>query len=193
MNRLIKQLSDFNLNKSQINRIISIGKILHVRNNVVLIQQNSICDKVYYLLKGAFVCRYINEEKEIQKTVNFFMENSHTFFTCADGFLTSNPTNCELRAIRASQVIEFNRKDIDMVINEDVEIFKYYHLKVCAGLIEENELKIKIITESSESLYKYLIAEYPSLLANVSTKYIAEFMGITPEWLSKIKRNRLKG
>jgi hypothetical protein len=193
MNRLIKQLTDFNLNKSQIDRIIGMGKVRTVKNNVILIEHNNICDKVYYLLKGAFVCRYINEEKEIQKTVNFFMEGSHTFFTCADGFLTSNPTNCELRAIRSSQVIEFDRKDIDILINEDIDIFKYYHFKVKAGLIEENELKIKIITESSENLYNYLVAEYPNLLANLSTKYIAEFMGITPEWLSKIKRNQLKG
>jgi hypothetical protein len=55
-------------------------------------------------------------------------------------------------------------------------------------LAVENNLKNKVISESSENLYKYLIASCPQVIKVVSSKYIAEFMGITPEWLSKLKK-----
>jgi hypothetical protein len=156
---------------------------------MVLVSSRTICDKVYFLIDGVFVCRFISEENEIKKAVNFYIENVHSFFTCADGYFSDRPTNCELRAIKDSTVIELSRDDINLIIKEDHGVFMFYHHEVCKGLLEENELKNKIITETSENLYKYMVSEYPGLLKFVSTKYIAEFMGITPEWLSKIKRN----
>jgi hypothetical protein len=87
-------------------------------------------------------------------------------------------------------VIEFSLDDIDNIVNDDIGLFRFYFNVVCRGFLEENELKSKIITESSENLFKYLTTEYPLLIKSVSSKYIAEFMGITPEWLSKIRKNQ---
>lgn len=183
-------LSDFGLSNAQIEKILIIVKIIQVKNKSVLVRNNSFCDKAYFLFEGAFVCSYINEEKDISKAVNFYIENVHNFFTCADAFLSENRTNYELRAIKESIVIELSRDDIEDIVKDDISLFRFYFKMVAKGLIEENELKSKIITESSENLFRYLTSEYPKLLKYVSSKYIAEFMGITPEWLSKIRKNQ---
>jgi CRP-like cAMP-binding protein len=190
MSKIRKQLEKFGLSDSQIEEIIGIGKAISVRKNEVIIHYNEPCNKVYYLVKGAFISRFINEEKEMQKAINFFFEDSHSFITIPDAFFSTKLSNSELRAVKPSEVLEFKLEDIQYLIAKDPDIYNFYHNQVIKGLLEENALKTKIITETKENLYNYLVNKYPSLLKYVSTKHIAEFMGITPEWLSKIKKNQ---
>ena len=84
-------------------------------------------------------------------------------------------------------VIEFNKKDIDTITSQDIDLFKFYHSLVTRALQEENDFKLKIISYSSERLYSYLITHCPKIIQQVPSKFIAEFMGISSEWLSKLK------
>jgi hypothetical protein len=67
MNKFLQELQTFDLSPDKIENIISKGKLLHVKNQSLLIKRNMVCDKVYFVLKGGFVCRYIDEELEIEK------------------------------------------------------------------------------------------------------------------------------
>jgi hypothetical protein len=58
---------------------------------------------------------------------------------------------------------------------------------VTQALQEENDFKLKIISYSSERLYNYLITHCTKVIQQVPSKFIAEFMGISSEWLSKLK------
>jgi len=92
-----------------------------------------------------------------------------------------------LRAFANSEVIEFDKKDIDRIIFQDINLFQFYHSLVTQALQEENDFKLKIISYPSERLYSYLITHCPKVVQQVPSKFIAEFMGISSEWLSKLK------
>lgn len=187
MNKFLQSLQTSNILPDKIENIISKGKLLHIKSQSLLIKPNTICDKAYFVLKGGFVCRYIDEELEIEKTINFYLEDFHPFMSCVDSYFLETKTQCELRAIAHSEVIEFNKKDIDTIISQDIDLFKFYHSLVTQALQEENDFKLKIISYSSERLYSYLIANCPKVIQQVPSKFIAEFMGISSEWLSKLK------
>ena len=187
MNKFLQSLQTSNISPDKIGDIISKGKLLHIKSQSLLIKSNTICDKAYFVLKGGFVCRFIDEELEIEKTINLYLEDFHPFMSCVDSFFLETKTQCELRAIAHSEVIEFNKKDIDTIISQDIDLFKFYHSLVTQALQEENDFKLKIISYSSERLYSYLISHCPKIIQQVPSKYIAEFMGISSEWLSKLK------
>jgi hypothetical protein len=187
MNKFLQSLQTSNILPDKIENIISKGKLLHIKSQSLLIKPNTICDKAYFVLKGGFVCRYIDEGLEIEKTINFYLEDFHPFMSCVDSYFLETKTQCELRAIAHSEVIEFNKKDIDTIISQDIDLFKFYHSLVTQALQEENDFKLKIISYSSERLYSYLITNCPKVVQQVPSKFIAEFMGISSEWLSKLK------
>lgn len=187
MNKLLEQLQNSNISPNKIENILSKGKLLNVKSQSLLLKPNTICDKGYFVLKGGFVCRYIDEELEIEKAINFYLEDFHPFMSCVDSYFSETKTQCELRAIANSEVIEFNKKDIDAFIREDIDFFQFYHTLVTRALQEENDFKLKIISYSSERLYSYLITHCPKVIQQVPSKFIAEFMGISSEWLSKLK------
>lgn len=187
MNKFLELLQAKNISTDKIENLISKSKLLNVKSQSLLIESNTICDKAYFVLKGGFVCRYIDEELEIEKTINFYLADFHPFMSCVDGYFLETKTQCELRAIANSEVIEFYKKDIDIIIGQDIDFFKFYHSLVTKALQEENDFKLKIISYSSERLYSYLIKHCPKVIQQVPSKFIAEFMGISSEWLSKLK------
>jgi hypothetical protein len=187
MNKFLQELQASNLTADKIEAIISKGKLIQIKSQTRLISPNQTCDKGYFVLKGGFVCRYIDEQLEIEKTINFFLPELHPFMSCVDSFFSGEKTQCELRAISNSEVIEFKKKDLEILLNEDLQFFQFYHSLVTRALQEENDFKLKIIAYSSERLYNYLLTNHPVIIQKVPSKYIAEFMGISSEWLSKLK------
>ena len=192
MNKFFEELQSANISLDKIENLLSKGKLLHVKNYSVLLKPGTICDKVYFVLNGGFVVRYINVELEIEKTINFYLEDFHPFMGCVDSYFSGTETECELRAIAHSDVIKFDKKDLDAIILEDIVIFQFYHFMLTKILQEENDFKLKIISYPSEMLYDYLIKDCAEVIRQVPSKYVAEFMGISAEWLSKLKNNRIK-
>jgi hypothetical protein len=187
MNKFFQELRASNITADKLEAIVSKGKLLKVKTQTLLVKPNMVCDKVYFVLKGGFVCRYIDEELEIEKTINFYLEDFHPYMSCVDSYFSNTKTQCELRAIANSEVIEFSKTDIDTIISKDIVFFKFYHAMITKALQEENDFKLKIISYSSERLYSYLITHCPKVIQQVPSKFIAEFMGISSEWLSKLK------
>jgi len=81
-----------------------------------------------------------------------------------------------------------SKETIDFHIHLDNNVHTFYQNLIINMLLIESDLKSKLICFDAEDLYKYLINAYPELIINVPSKYIAEFMSISPQWLSKIKR-----
>ena len=187
MNQLIEELSKSNIPEETIEKIMGLGQWIKVKNQTKLVRHNQVCTKVYLVVKGGFVCRFIDEELEIEKTINFFFPDFHPFMTCIDSFFSGTKTQCEIRAISNAEVIEFNKKDVETLVYQDLQLLRLYHAQVTTALQEINDFEMKIIAYSSERLYNHLITACPIIIQQVPAKYIAEFMGISSEWLSKLK------
>lgn len=65
----------------------------------------------------------------------------------------------------------------------------FYYKNIIEALVSKEKLISKLITLNSNVLYFTLLKEYPEIIQNTPSKYIAEFMGVTPQWLSKIKKS----
>lgn len=163
-------------------------KVIKVKSKDTLIIPGEICKNVYLVMGGGFVCRYIHEKDGTAKTINFYLVDLHPIMACLDSFFTQTPTNCELRAISNSVVAALPKKVVDTLINQDEYFAKFHFGVVSMAMREENELKMKLIAYSSKEKYDFIIQEMPSVIRTVPSKYIAEFCGISAEWLSKLKK-----
>jgi hypothetical protein len=188
MQKFIEQLYLSKLSHVQVEKMLSISHLKKIKKNELLLRSKTICDKSFFLVEGAFVCRYIDEDNAIRKIINFFLEDFQNTFICNDSFFTGKKTNYEIVALVDSKFIEIKKSDLDSLYLNDRELFQFAYNLIYETLAVENNLKNKVISESSENLYKYLIANCPQVIKVVPSKYIAEFMGITPEWLSKLKK-----
>ncbi|MEL6843700.1 MAG: Crp/Fnr family transcriptional regulator [Bacteroidota bacterium] len=163
-------------------------KIISVKSKDTLINPGEVCKHTYLVIQGGFICRFIHEKTGAANTINFYLPDLHPIMACLDSYFLQNPTNCELKAISDSVVAALPKITVDRLIEADPAFAKFHKDVIITALMEENELKMKLIAYSSKEKYDFIIDEMPSVIESVPSKYIAEFCGISPEWLSKLKR-----
>ncbi|MEL6973166.1 MAG: hypothetical protein AAFO02_23580 [Bacteroidota bacterium] len=163
-------------------------KVVHTKSKKTLVNSGDICKHMFLIMQGGFVCRYVHEKTGAAKTINFYLPNLHPIMACVDSYFTQVPSNCELKAIADSIVVAIPKTVIDELNNADPNMAKFYHSMVITAMVEENELKTKLIAYSSKEKYDFIVEELPAVIQSVPSKYIAEFCGISAEWLSKLKK-----
>ena len=143
-----------------------------------------VADKMYFVAEGLVMQRYDDGERE--KAVSFHFDGD--FVTSHESFLNQTPSEFYLRTIEDSTLLYWERKDY-------INFLKEKSNAVLASLSFVNELfyqefraKSRLLTYPAEKLYTYLITEEPKLIQRVPLTYIAEYMGITNEYLSRIRR-----
>ncbi|MEO1258414.1 MAG: hypothetical protein AAFZ15_06440 [Bacteroidota bacterium] len=190
LNDFLNNLRSLKVADETIQQMKSHIKVFKVKSKGTLIVPGEICKNIYLVMDGGFVCRYIHEKNYIAKTINFYLVDLHPIMACLDSFFTQTPTNCELRAIADSVVAALPKTVVDSLVEKDKYFAKFHYEVVSTAMMEENELKTKLIAYSSKEKYDFIIQEMPAVIQKVPSKYIAEFCGISAEWLSKLKKSK---
>ena len=186
-NNFINELVDAGLPGHLIATIAGMGQLINIKSQTTLIDAGKECRMIYFILRGAFVCRYLNEETGDKRAIGFYMDDFQPFMTCVDSYFTNTRTACDLLAISNAEVIAFRKNDLVELADAHKVLSAFYYSRIINALVREHDFKIKLIQYSSDSLYRYIIYNYPQIVQKIPSKYIAEFMGISPEWLSKLK------
>jgi hypothetical protein len=113
MQKFIDQLYLSRFSNVQVEKILRISQLKNIKKNELLVKSKTVCDKSFFLIEGAFVCRYIDEGNAIRKIINFFLEDFQNTFTCNDSFFTGKKTNYEIIALVDSKYIEIKKSDLD--------------------------------------------------------------------------------
>lgn len=158
-----------------------------VAKGEVLVNPGDICDVGYLIVEGGLILSHVNPSDGEEKVVNFFLPSFQPYCTVWDSYFTSSKTQCKLFAFKDTIVGSVSKSEVENQVSKDPEIRNFYLTNLNEILVFENNLRMKLITSTPEEFYNYLLAKYPSVIKNIPTKYIAEFMGISREWLSKIK------
>ncbi len=188
LNNYLDGMKRLGVSEESIQRMRDTLKIKRVKTKSNLLIPGDICQHVYLIAHGGFICRYIHEVSGEANTINFYLPDLHPVMACLDSYFTQIPTNCELKAVTDSAVIALPKLVVDDLNKQDPFFASFYKDIVITALMEENELKTKLIAYSSKEKYDFILDEMPSVIQAVPAKYIAEFCGISPAWLSKLKK-----
>jgi len=156
--------------------------------NEIIFSEGKISDEIYFVTKGCVRLFYNVEGND--KTAFFYTEGQ---FICAGESYTFNmPAVENYQAIEQTELYVFTKSKIEILLSE---IPKF---EVIARVATENELitcqKViaSFVTKSAEERYIDLINTQGELFLRVPQQYIASFLGVSPETLSRIKTRVLK-
>lgn len=123
-------------------------------------------------------------------------ENDHTFhfnfekeFACAyDSFLTRMPSGYEMQALSNTVVWQIAYDDLQQVYANTVAGNYLGRFVAEKLLLAKTKHEITLIKYNATERYLKLLDEAPELIRQVPLKYIASYIGITPQALSRIRR-----
>ncbi len=188
MHHFLEILAAQNLTPEDIQTIQSVSSPLNVKSYKTLIDYNEQCSTICFVLKGGFVMKVLNEENGEERCVSFNLPTFQPFLTSPKSFFSQVPSNCRLQAFKNSDVLVFER-DALLELTETIPRFKdFYHQQIINVLLLELDFRMRLITHSPQRLYMHLLSDYPEIIQNVPAKDIANFIGISPEWLSNLKK-----
>ncbi len=152
----------------------------------IIFRQTEVCNEVMYILEGIAASEYNVEDKLIIS--RFFQA----------GNLCSNLASATSRTIQSDNVIAITEvKYIAIPLDYFMKMYLhsntigiFFRKKILEHLIEaKNFISVKTSADT-ERQYAFLEKDYPGIIAKTPSKYIAAFIGITPEALSRFLKHR---
>ena len=162
----------------------SIGQVKKLKSEHTLVPFGKVAKKVYVVQKGGLVLLHVHPKTGEERAVNFFIPEFHPIATVSESFMFEISSKYHLKTFTNSVVTEINKETVEAFIKTDQgQAFQDYGMK---SLLDKNELKTMLVSLSSEEMLQYLNEEYPEILEYVPSKYVANFLGITSQSLSKL-------
>jgi hypothetical protein len=174
-----------------IDEIINSSKIVNVKSHKKVLEYNEVSENAYVILSGGFVSVMKNKATNEEVAVNFFIPDYQPYMTSYDSFNYSIPSNCALKSFTNSNILIIPKSKVFEIKDKSEEFMKLYYQISIDGLLERNRIRTYFQNMTSEERFTHLQQEYPQVIREVPSKYIADYIGISPQWLSKLKRVKL--
>lgn len=189
MEQLLKSIQDYiSLNEKEIELLSNaVEKRMFSKNDIIFTEGN-VAEDIYFVTKGCVRLFYTVDGTD--KTAFFYTEGQ---FICAGESYTYNiPAVENYQAVEDTELLIFSKSKIDLLLKEVPSV------EVIARIATENELitcqKViaSFVTKSAEERYIDLLNTQGELFQRVPQQYIASFLGVSPETLSRIKARVFK-
>ena len=149
-----------------------------------LLKVGKVENYVYFIEKG--IIRYFIPKEETEITIGFNFQNE--FGSGYDSFLTKKPSSYQIETLADSIIWRITYEDLQ-------EVYDRTDIGNVIGRIMSEELfknkskrLISLLNTTAEERYTDLLSEQPHIIQLIPLKYIASYIGITPQALSRIRR-----
>lgn len=154
--------------------------------NRILEEAEKIPQHLYYIVSGFMRLFYYNDSGD---EVTTHINCPHGFFTAFSEFTNQTKSSANVETVTECQLLRITKQDYDTLMSESL-LWKDYGMHVLQESIIYNEDRSKsLATLTAEQRYLKLMESQPEIIQNVPLQYIASFLGIKPESLSRIRRN----
>ena len=116
------------------------------------------------------------------------MEN--WWFGDLQSFINKSPASFNIQALEETTVLSISRKSWDILLNEVPEFVVYTRVLFRNTMFSHENRILQNLSYTAEERYRYFLEEYPNLSLRISQKQMASYLGITPEFLSMLRRKK---
>ena len=165
-------------------------KILHTRTlkkHELFLKEGDVCTSIAFIEKGSVRYYYQLEDREICK--DFVFENG--LIGSFASFFSQEPSTLYIQALEETQLIELFYEDVLYLYDHFPAWQKLGRIIAQDLFVRAEKREAALLKDQPEVRFHALIEEHPKIFKRVPLQYIASYLGITRETLSRY-RSRLK-
>lgn len=161
---------------------------VNLRKKEFLVRAGSRCVYNYFILKGC-LNMYFDTEKGTPQTVQFAIEN--WWLSDYLAFAGQRNTQFYIQAVVATKVLQISYTEQERLLRQFPYLEKYFR-NIFQTAYGASLMRVKhLYALSKEEIYFHFTEQYPEFAQRVPQYLIASFLGLTPEYVSEIRRKRL--
>lgn len=162
-------------------------EIIEVPKRHQLLKEGETCHHLYFVLEGLVRMYYIKEDEEVS---SLFIEEKY-LFTAAQSFYSRRPGYEYIESIEPTTLARIHHDHLQQLYTTYPELNFVARVITENYLVKSQERMYLLRKQTAEERYIYFADHYPVLLQRVPLKYIATYLGLTLETLSRI-RNKIR-
>ncbi|MGA0403126.1 MAG: Crp/Fnr family transcriptional regulator [Flavobacteriaceae bacterium] len=112
----------------------------------------------------------------------------HGWITDLYAYLSDAPSTLSVEALTSSEILSISRSEQLKLFEAVPKLERYFRIITENALVSSRKRNLDLLNLSAKERYEQFITKYPGLLQEVPLKLIAKYIGITPEFLSKLRR-----
>jgi len=157
-----------------------------VVKKILLLKEGQIENNLSFIEEG-IIRFYIPKGEKEDLTFGFTFTNS--FVSGYDSFITQEPSVYNLEALTPCILWSINYKDLQEIYKK-TDVGNTIGRLAAEGLfLQKAKRELSLLNETATQRYLRLLKEEPHFIKHIPQKYIASFIGITPQALSRIRRD----
>ena len=151
-----------------------------------LLREHAVSDYIYFIEKGVARIFYHKNEREITEWIAL----DGQFFLSITSFFERIPSHLSIHTLEASEVYGIHHDDFMSLADKYHDVERLLRKMVTASLILSQIRMDSIQFETAQQRYNRLLENTPEIIQRVPVSYIASFLGVTPETLSRIRAHK---
>lgn len=151
----------------------------------MLLREGEVCDFEAYILKGCIRNYYIDQSGS-EVILQFAVED--WWVSDIGSFHERTPSVMYIEAMEDSELLTLSPRGKETLLSRVPQFERMFRLMVQRHLSAMQQRLIRTIAKTAEERYLDFVRQYPNIVTRVPQHYIAAYLGMTPEFLSKVRR-----
>ncbi len=175
------------LDKDAEDLFISLIQYKRIQRKGHLLQEGQSCKTINYVHSGATRAFYIDKRGK-EATIMFGVAD--WWVTDMNCFINAQPAMMYIQAIEDTEIFQLSKENFDVLLQQIPKFEKFFRILMQNAYIREQLRVLQNLSMSAEERYNSFILKYPQIVQQVTQKQIASYLGVTPEFLSVIRKNK---
>jgi len=163
--------------------------IKELRKKEHLVSAGETCNEIAFFEKGYF--RFYHYSPAGVEITTDFRFAPH-FITSYTSLITRKPSQVYVQAMESMVVWIIRYSDLMNLYNNHPRIERFGRIMAEQVAIESEKHLFSLLNFNAEERYNHLLKEYPDYIQNIPLQYLASFLGIKQETLSRVRQKQSK-
>lgn len=157
------------------------------RKKQYVLQEGDICNRMNFVVRGCLRMYKIDDTGGTH-ILQFAAENN--WITDLGSFYSENSSELAIDALEDTMVLQIAHDDLLVLYTQTPRFHRIFRVLIENSYVRLQKRLLQTISSTAEDRYQYFSDTYPHLVNRLPQTQIASFLGITPEFLSRL-RNKL--
>jgi CRP-like cAMP-binding protein len=177
-----KHISLSDLEKQQFGALLSIKDV--PRKDLVL-RQGQIPKSLFFVEFGSLRAFNVDDAGK-ESTIMFAVQD--WWITDMNSFANQKPAMVSIEALENCRIVELGFQSLENLYQKIPKFERYFRILFQNAYIREQLRALNSISLTTEERYTQFVEKYPAIAERITQKQIASYLGVTPEFLSSIKK-----
>lgn len=173
------------LTNSEFEAIESVARKVSLKKKTKLLTEGEICQYTVFVNKGCLRSYSVNN-KGAEHIIQFAFEDN--WISDLYSYVAESPSLLTIESIEDSELLLFYKGDLENLYNKVPMLERWMRLLLQNAYVALQRRLNASLSITAEERYAELFYSHPDIASRVPLIHIASYLGITPESLSRIRR-----